>query len=124
MTDNHEERQRIRDSILSLAREGYACDGSIEIDDLAVISMSDDFGAYVQAWVWVDGDKVDIPKEKYYNANEDIWDWPNDCANPVTAGDLREALNKLVGTLINPDAIPEAKEALALLNRIENGELQ
>lgn len=36
-----------------LARSQYQDDGSIEIDDDAVVSKSGADGAYVQAWVWV-----------------------------------------------------------------------
>jgi hypothetical protein len=33
-------------------------DGQIEIDDDAAVSLGSDFGAYVQAWVWVPVDSV------------------------------------------------------------------
>ena len=36
-----------------LATEQYHRDGSVEIDDNAVVSNGDDDGAYVAAWVWV-----------------------------------------------------------------------
>lgn len=36
------------------AREQYQSEGSIEIDDNAVVSRGSDPGAYVQAWVWVE----------------------------------------------------------------------
>jgi len=37
------------------ARKQYNRDGEIEIDeDVAVVSIGDDEGAYVEAWVWVD----------------------------------------------------------------------
>ena len=37
----------------SRARKLYHQDGQIEIDSDARVSMGDDNGAYVQAWVWV-----------------------------------------------------------------------
>lgn len=37
------------------ADEIHGSEGSIEIDDNALVSRGDDHGAYVQAWVWVDG---------------------------------------------------------------------
>lgn len=40
------------------ARRLHQEDGTCEIDDNAVVSFSDDSGAYVQAWVWVDGSEV------------------------------------------------------------------
>ena len=36
------------------ARKRYHNEGTCEIDENAVVSVSDDEGAYVQAWVWVD----------------------------------------------------------------------
>ena len=35
------------------AEAQYGSDGEIEIDSGAVVSLGDDPGAYVQAWVWV-----------------------------------------------------------------------
>ena len=35
------------------AREIYQKDGMIEVDENASVSLGDDPGAYVQAWVWV-----------------------------------------------------------------------
>lgn len=40
------------------AWEDHHCDGQIEIDDNAPVSLSDDGGAYVQAWVWVDDERA------------------------------------------------------------------
>jgi hypothetical protein len=37
----------------ALAWEEWHRDGEVEVDDNAVVSVSDDGGAYVQAWVWV-----------------------------------------------------------------------
>jgi hypothetical protein len=36
------------------AKAEWQEDGSVEIDDDAKVSLGDDKGAYVQAWVWVD----------------------------------------------------------------------
>lgn len=35
------------------AKRLYHDEGTIEVDDNAVVSIGDDDGAYVQAWVWV-----------------------------------------------------------------------
>lgn len=43
--------------IIAEAREMYASDGEIEIDDNARVSRSDAPGAYVAAWVWVPFDE-------------------------------------------------------------------
>lgn len=42
------------------ARELHQKDGTCEIDDGATVSMGDDPGAYVQAWVWVPDDDAGI----------------------------------------------------------------
>lgn len=42
------------DEYRHMAKEQYHSDGEIEIDDDADVSISIG-GAYVQAWVWVDG---------------------------------------------------------------------
>jgi hypothetical protein len=39
--------------IRARAKELYQKDGDIEVDSDARISIGDDPGAYVQAWVWV-----------------------------------------------------------------------
>lgn len=44
------------EEFIQAARNKYASEGYVEIDDNAVVSRGDDPGAYVQAWVWVDAD--------------------------------------------------------------------
>lgn len=39
------------------AQDIHHCEGSLEIDDHAIVSLSDE-GAYVQAWVWVGSECV------------------------------------------------------------------
>lgn len=39
--------------IRSAAKERYESAGALEIDPDAIVSISEDDGAYVQAWVWV-----------------------------------------------------------------------
>lgn len=45
------------------AKNLYHNDGECEIDDTAVVSVSEDGGAYVQAWVWVYDTDVTERKE-------------------------------------------------------------
>lgn len=59
--------------IRDMASDLYAKDGVLEIDDEALVSESNDNGAYVQAWVWVgfvetDLDKTGPEDEKYVKA--------------------------------------------------------
>lgn len=43
-------------------------DGHVEIDSNAEVSLSDDRGAYVQAWVWVGDDEFDSDTRKKVDA--------------------------------------------------------
>lgn len=45
------------------ARENHYRDGELEIDGNAVVSLGDDPGAYVQAWVWVTAAEAGVPHE-------------------------------------------------------------
>ena len=56
-TEGEADRIRYRDQ----AREEWVREGEIEIDDDAEVSISEDGGAYVQAWVWV-ADNTGKPK--------------------------------------------------------------
>jgi hypothetical protein len=38
----------------ALAIEHHQKDGELEIDDEAIVSISEDDGAYIQAWIWVE----------------------------------------------------------------------
>lgn len=40
----------------AMAKEKWESEGECEIDDNAIVSESEDGGAYVQAWVWVDNE--------------------------------------------------------------------
>jgi hypothetical protein len=37
-------------------------DGELEVDETSVVSLSDDNGAYVMAWLWVNGPDSDHDK--------------------------------------------------------------
>jgi hypothetical protein len=52
------------------AREEYHREGEVEIDDNAVVSVSDDGGAYVSAWVWVYDEEDET--EDDCDASEDL----------------------------------------------------
>jgi len=41
------------EEFVKAARKLYGSDGECEIDKGATVSLSEDGGAYVQAWVWV-----------------------------------------------------------------------
>jgi hypothetical protein len=53
-----------REKIIWIARQRYQREGSIEIDDGAILSEGEDNGTYVQAWVWVDFAGTEFDKEE------------------------------------------------------------
>lgn len=58
------EEERDRKKVIKLAREDSRLrQGSLEIDDNAVVSWSSDNGAYVQAWLWVDFNGTELDEE-------------------------------------------------------------
>lgn len=42
-----------REKWIAAAKRLHQREGTIEVDDNALVSISDDGGAYVAAWVWV-----------------------------------------------------------------------
>jgi len=51
------------DAFRRVAKESYRCDGDLEFDEVPVISLSDDGGAYVQCWKWIyDSEAQPAPK--------------------------------------------------------------
>jgi len=55
-----EEAKRI--AVFRMRAKAYHREGTLEIDDDAEVSLSDDGGAYVQAWLWLeetDADRAD-----------------------------------------------------------------
>lgn len=74
------------------ARELYHKDGEIEIDDEPAVSLGDDPGAYVAAWVWVSNADAGVKPELW--APESHWDdhsdYPTeDWKDEVMNGDTR-----------------------------------
>lgn len=54
-----ERDKAVRAAYVAAADEIHGRDGECEIDDGAKVSLGDDSGAYVQAWVWVyDSDMI------------------------------------------------------------------
>ncbi len=75
------ELQEIRAAILKEARvKEYENHNVLKLDDNPTITMHER-GAYVQAWLWVEDIEVDLPM-KFYDDEEDVWTWPDECANP------------------------------------------
>ena len=56
-----EQMQPIAEAYRDHASEHLTDDGAVEIDDNALVSIGNDPGAYVMAWVWVDN--ADLPEE-------------------------------------------------------------
>ncbi len=40
------------------AARRHACEGALEVDGNAVVSIGADPGAYVQSWLWIDADEI------------------------------------------------------------------
>jgi hypothetical protein len=49
---------------LKAAHEHHDREGEIEFDDTAIISESDDEGAYVMAWVWVTDEEAGVTRQE------------------------------------------------------------
>ena len=47
---------------IAAARRIHGREGEVEIDGGALVSYGGDPGAYVQAWVWVPADQIDLPE--------------------------------------------------------------
>jgi hypothetical protein len=45
------------------AKELFEREGSCEVDENPLVSISDDKGAYVMAWLWVSDGDLDLPDE-------------------------------------------------------------
>lgn len=58
MKEEDEEEAKL-EKYRQAAKRIHVSEGSVEIDEGATVSISDDGGAYVQAWVWVDDDDVE-----------------------------------------------------------------
>ena len=54
---------KLHAQILDLARSHANVGDDLEIDDDAKVSMSDDNGCFVQAWMWVDFTDTPLDKE-------------------------------------------------------------
>lgn len=61
---SEEELAKREKAIADLARKQYHIEGTVEIDDLPVISEVEANGAYVAAWVWVDFADTEFDKNK------------------------------------------------------------
>ncbi len=52
------------DPYLKAAHEHHYREGELEFDDTAIISESDDEGAYVMAWVWVTDEEAGVTRQE------------------------------------------------------------
>jgi hypothetical protein len=60
------------------AKRVWHDDGQIEIDEDAIVSHSSGSGAYVQAWVWICDDQIELEPGPTYDvwiAEPDDWNW-------------------------------------------------
>jgi hypothetical protein len=59
--DADSDKDGTKAKIRKYAKENIHRSGEIEIDEDATISLSEDGGAYIQAWVWVQGEQITEP---------------------------------------------------------------
>jgi hypothetical protein len=58
--DEYAKERKAWDQYRGLAKDQYEDEGTLEIDDNAIVSRCDDgAGAYVQAWVWVQAENLE-----------------------------------------------------------------
>ncbi len=85
-----EQRDRYLDAAQELSREGV-----IEVDDDAIVSSSDDDGAYVAAWLWVPHPWPESHDESLCTCSLDVVDATCDACGdrhcPCPCSDCREA---------------------------------
>lgn len=54
---NHlDQKSQAAEQFRDMAKKEHVREGALEIDEGAVVSLGDDAGAYVAAWVWVCGE--------------------------------------------------------------------
>ena len=54
----NEDEQKGLEAFRAHAREKHNDDGNLEVDETAVVSVSEDGGAYVAAWIWIPEEAV------------------------------------------------------------------
>jgi hypothetical protein len=53
----HDANQETYSEAIQAARDEHHRDGEVELDDEVLLSVGDDPGIYVSAWVWIDFDE-------------------------------------------------------------------
>jgi hypothetical protein len=56
------ERDETDEKYFQTAREKLTKEGSLEFDDDAVVSISEEKGAYVECWIWIDDETAGIDR--------------------------------------------------------------
>lgn len=67
-----EDNNPILEQYRAAAAEKWEREGSCEIDSGALVSIGDDPGAYVMAWVWVYDTEAGIKKDEEDNVTENL----------------------------------------------------
>jgi hypothetical protein len=80
-------RSRAASTLTEIAREAHHRDGELEIDDNPVVSVSDDKGAYIAAWVWIDNPDCRDCGETVEDADND---YCNTCLDKTGGEDAPE----------------------------------
>lgn len=62
----------------TFAHDSHNDDGHLEVDDSAVVSVSEDGGAYVEAWVWVPNESLPNDPEPVETNDETVQRFRNE----------------------------------------------
>ena len=107
----------------TLAHEKYTDYGKLEVDENAVVSRSEDSGAYVAAWVWVCDPRSELADEEFPSKND-----PGDFHSLMAIPTAYKLLDTLAGLMRGIEGeevsfVPgyrAAKELLAEINKVKN----
>lgn len=56
-------RDKIDEQFFKAAKDKRQKDGEVEFDDDAIVSVSEDKGAYVMAWVWISDEEAGVRRK-------------------------------------------------------------
>ena len=62
----HPSETELRALYRAKAQACFHKEGQLEIDPGALVSLGEDYGAYVQAWVWVSNEDFDAATQERY----------------------------------------------------------
>ncbi len=107
---------------LAAAYLKYRRDGELEFDDKAVVSVSDDAGAYVMCWRWVDNEDAGIGEHGLSSGDLVYWFCPDDDSKSGTYS-VKNPFDKDAIVILNAARNKTFRVPLEELVRIEREEI-